>query len=163
MTATRDDAPATPKRRAPAKKAAKTGVAKGAAPAKKAAKRAPTGRKRAATGAAESTGARLRRELTQERDSVGVTMLIRQAARVADRLENIDRVLSGDARAWVRVGIPRLDTDGGRVVVEVTVDGLVKEERAQTTVLRNLLSEIHRQRSGLPGAPPGDEDDDLDV
>ncbi|MCP3811338.1 hypothetical protein NLX62_03180, partial [Mycobacteriaceae bacterium Msp059] len=87
------------------------------------------------------------------------------AARVADRIERIDELLTGDAKAWARVGIPRLDTDGGRIVVEVRVDDLVKEERQQTTLLRNLLAEIHRQRSGQPPDPPdpSKEDDDLEI
>jgi len=93
-----------------------------------------------------------------------VKALIRQAARHADRLEAIDRVLSGDAKAWATVGLPRI-TDGGVAKIEVRVDDLVKEERSQATALRSLLAEIHRQRSGLPGLPPGpgQEDDDLKV
>lgn len=138
----------------------KEGASKGAAPAKKAAPRAATGRRRAV----ESPGAAIKRQLSTDRDSVGVTVLIRQAARVADRLENIDRVLSGDAAVWMKVGLPRSDEKRGRVMVEVRVDDLVREERSQTTVLRSLLAEIHRQRSGLPGDPSRpDEDDDLNV
>lgn len=133
---------------------------KGSPPAKKGASPAEKRRNRAA----ETPGAALKRQLSTERDTVGITVLIRQAARVADRLENIDRVLSGDGDAWIRVGIPRSDEKRGRVLVEARVDDLVREERSQTTVLRSLLAEIHRQRSGLTGGPPGpDEDDDLDV
>lgn len=150
----------TPARRAPAKKAAKAGAKKGSAPAKKAAPQASAGRSRAK----ESDGAQLKREISQDRDTVGVKVLIRQAARVSDRLQSIGEVLDGSATAWRRVGIPRLDTDGGRIEVHVNVTDLVKEERAQSALLRNLLGEIHRQRAGLPGGGvPPDEDDDLDV
>lgn len=156
------DAPAEP-----ARKAAKAPAANGSAPAKKGtppAKKAPVPAKKRRGRPPESAGAALKRELSGGRDTVGITVLIRQAARVADRLENIDRVLSGDAEAWIKVSLPRSDAKRGRIIVEARVDDLVKEERSQTTVLRSLLSEIHRQRSGLPGAPPGpDEDDDLDV
>lgn len=149
------------------KKAAKAPAKNGSAPAKKGtspAKKAPDSASTRRRRAVESAGSALKRELTGDRDTVGITVLIRQAARVADRLENIDRVLSGDGDAWLRMSLPRSDAKRGRVIVEARVDDLVKEERAQTTVLRSLLSEIHRQRSGLPGAPPGpDEDDDLAV
>lgn len=118
-----------------------------------------------ATGAKTSLSAQIRDQLARDGDPVGTTILIRQATRVADRIERIGEVLEGDSTAWRRVGIPRLDTDGGRIVVEVRVDDLVKEERQQMTLLRNLLAEIHRQRSGQPADPPdpSKEDDDLDV
>ena len=165
MTPPRAAAAEPPKRPAPAKKAAKAPAKKGAAPAKKATKRAAPARKRVATGAKTSLAAQIRDQLGRDGDAVGTTILVRQAARVADRIERIDELLTGDAKAWARVGIPRLDTDGGRVTVEVRVDDLVKEERQQTTLLRNLLAEIHRQRSGQPPEPPDPtkEDDDLDV
>ena len=166
MTTARADA-AEPRKRAPAAKAAAKAPAKtGAAPAKKATKRAVPARKRAPTGTRRPLSEQIRSELGRDGDPVGTTILVRQAARVADRIERIDELLSGDAKAWARVGIPRLDTDGGRIVVEVHVSDLVKEERQQTTVLRNLLAEIHRQRSGQPADPPDPskkEDDDLDV
>ncbi|WP_431231517.1 hypothetical protein ACQ856_18315 [Mycolicibacterium psychrotolerans] len=137
---------------------------KGAAPAKKAVKRAPAGTKRAAAGAKPSLAAKIRAELGSDRDPVGTAILVRQAARVAERLENIDALLSGDAKAWLRFGIPR-DLGGGRMVVELHVTDLVKEERQQTGALRTLLAEVHRQRSGQPADPPDPtkEDDDLDV
>ncbi|OCB44735.1 hypothetical protein A5721_18875 [Mycobacterium vulneris] len=165
MTPPRAAAADPPKRPAAAKKAAKAPAKKGAAPAKKATKRAAPARKRAPAGAKTSLAAQIRDQLGRAGDPVGTTILVRQAARVADRIERIDELLTGDAKAWARVGIPRLDTDGGRVVVEVRVDDLVKEERQQTTLLRNLLAEIHRQRSGQPADPPdpNKEDDDLDV
>lgn len=164
MTPKRAPAAEPPKRPSAAKQAAKTPAKKGSTPAKKAPKRAAAGTKRARTGAKETPGGRMRRELARAGDTVGIEVLIRQAARVADRLENIDRVLSGDGATWTTVGIPRSDEKRGRIVVEVRVDNLMVEERSQTTLLRHLLAEIHRQRSGLPGGPPPpDEDDDLDV
>lgn len=165
MTTARADA-AEPRKRVPAaKKAAKTPVKKGATPAKKAAPRASTGTKRAAPGARTPLSVQIRDQLGRDGEPVGTAILVRQAARVADRIERIDAVLSGDADAWVRVGIPRSDDKRGRIVVEVRVDDLVKEERQQTALLRNLLAEIHRQRSGQPADPPdpSKEDDDLDV
>jgi hypothetical protein len=146
------------------RKRAKTAAKKGSAPAVKAAKRPAVGANRGRAGTTRSAGAKLRAELTQDGDRVGVTVLIRQAARVADRLEAIDKLLSGDADAWAVVGIPRTDTKRGRVVVEVKVDNLMVEERSQTTLFRHLLGEIHKQRAGVTTpSTPGDDDDDLDV
>lgn len=165
MTPPRAAAADPPKRPPAAKKAAKAPAKKGVAPVKKATKRAAPARKRAPAASKTSLAVQIRDQLGRAGDPVGTTILVRQAARVADRIERIDELLTGDAKAWARVGIPRLDTDGGRIVVEVRVDDLVKEERQQTTLLRNLLAEIHRQRSGQPPDPPDPtkEDDDLDV
>lgn len=87
-------------------------------------------------------------------------MLIRQASRVADRLEAIDALLKGDADAWLTVSLPRSDAKRGRVMVEVQVDGLVKEERAQSVLFRSLIADIYKQRAGL-GGDNDDDDDDL--
>ncbi|AYB69344.1 terminase small subunit [Mycobacterium phage Gancho] len=165
MTPPRAAVADTPETPAEGKSGAKTRAKKGAAPAKKAAKRAAPARKRASTGRKTPVADRVRSELGRDGDPVGIVLLVQQAARVAERIDRINDVLSGTASAWARVGIPRLDTDGGRIVVEVRVDDLVKEERQQTGLLRNLLAEIHRQRSGQPAAPPDvtREDDDLDV
>lgn len=101
-------------------------------------------------------------ELTRKGDSVGTALLIRQAARIADRLEAIDRLLSGNADAWAAVSLPRTDAKRGRVLVEVQVGDLVREERAQAVLFRHILADVHRQRAGLPGGNPDDaEDDDL--
>lgn len=164
MTAARADAAEPRARRPAAKKAAKAPAKKGAAPAKKVAKRPATGAKRGKAGAKAPPAVAKSADLGRDGDTLILKALVRQAARVADRLETIDQLLSGNAAAWCTVGIPRTDAKRGRVMVEVRVDDLVREERSQTTVLRGLLAEIHRQRSGLPGGPPPeDEDDDLDV
>jgi hypothetical protein len=100
--------------------------------------------------------------LTRKGDSVELSLLIRQASRIAERLEAIDRLLSGSADAWAVVSLPRTDSKRGRVVVEVQVSDLVREERAQSVLFRGVLADIHRQRAGLPaGGDDGDEDDDL--
>lgn len=141
-----------------AKPAAKTVTVR--APAR--AKSAVSGRRRAASGARPAAGERLRAELAKDGDPYGITVLINQAARVADRLEVLDRLLSGDDPTWLKI-------DGARVVevtpktvaviVEVRVDNPILEERQQTTVFRHLLAQIHQQRANIPGG--GDDDDDV--
>ncbi|WP_231896915.1 hypothetical protein [Mycobacteroides stephanolepidis] len=100
-----------------------------------------------------------------------MTALIRQAARVADRLETLAGINSGVESSWVRLdlrGIVSAADDNGRkpvtVIVEAKIDSTIAEERQQTTLLRHLLAEIHKQRAGSAGQGGGGgaEDDDLD-
>jgi len=72
-------------------------------------------------------------------------LLITQAARLADRLEVLDRLLSGEAGAWLAVRV------SGQVV-EVRVTDVVREERQSSEVLRKLLVEITRMRSAASSA-----------
>jgi hypothetical protein len=135
---------------------------KGAAPAKKAPVKAVRPAVRASRGRPRSAGKSLLAQLTRKGDPVELSLLIRQAARIAERLEALDRLLSGSADAWAVVSLPRGDGERGRVVVEVQVADLVREERAQSVLFRGVLADIHRQRAGLPaGGGDGDEDDDL--
>jgi hypothetical protein len=151
----------TPSKRSAPVKAAKTPAKKGAAPAKKAAKRASTGSKRVPAGAKLTPGAQLIADLTQKGDPVGVTVLIRQAGRTMDRLEQINAVLSGDGETWLKLSLPRSDAKRGRIWIECKVDGLLVEERNLTTLLRHVLREIDRQRGGNGGGNGEPEDDDL--
>lgn len=144
----------------------------------KAAKRTATRTKRAATGTAQASagaepgaGERLRAELEHKKDGPGLTALIRQAARVADRLETLAGINSGVESSWVRLdlrGIVAAADDNGKnpatVIVEAKIDSTIAEERQQTTLLRHLLAEIHKQRAGSmgPNGGGGAEDDDLD-
>lgn len=104
------------------------------------------------TLAVDLSGAELVSELSQDGDSITVRLLIREAARIVDRLAKLDLILSGDVPTWMRVVTAR-DS-----VIEVRVDHALAEARQQTTALRHLLVEIDRQRGGAPGATGGDED-----
>lgn len=148
-------------RKKPAVTSAKTPAKSGAVSAPPRAKAAASGRARASAVARPGAGDRLRTELTQPGDSYGVTVLINQAARVADRLDVLDKLLSGHEATWVKLDPPRvIDTTDkiATIRVDVRIDSPILEERQQTTVLRHLLSEIHKQRAGIPGNP-GDDDD----
>jgi hypothetical protein len=112
---------------------AKTAPEQGKLPAPKVTKLARKGCKRTA-------GAKLRRELSQPKDDYSVELLITRAARVADRLEVLGRLLEGDPNAWMAVRI-----DGQ--VVEVRVDGALVEERRLSEVLRKLIMDIQRIRT----------------
>ncbi len=104
------------------------------------------------TLAVDLTGAELVSELSQEGDSISVRLLIREAARIVDRLAKLDLILSGDVATWMRVVTAR-DS-----VIEVRVDHALAEARQQTTALRHLLVEIDRQRGGVPAGGDGDQD-----
>lgn len=134
-------------------------------------KRTAAGTGQAQAGAEPGAGERLRVELERKEDGPGLTALIRQAARVADRLETLAGINSGVESSWVRLdlrGIVAAADDNGKnpatVIVEAKIDSTIAEERQQTTLLRHLLAEIHKQRAGSmgPNGGGGSEDDDLD-
>lgn len=154
----------TPRKAGPSKTSktpAKTTAKAGARRAPAGSKSAASGSRRAAKVARPAAGERLRVELTKDGDPYGVTILINQAARIADRLEALDRLLSG--QDWLLAGgeAPRVVEVTPRtvaVIVEVRVDKPLLEERNLTTVLRHLMADIHRHRAGIPGDPGDDED-----
>jgi hypothetical protein len=81
--------------------------------------------------------------------------MVEESARIADRLERLDALLSGERSAWATVRICR---DG---FAELKVDNALQEARAQATTLRGLLAEIWRQRAKVP-LLEGEDADDLD-
>lgn len=101
----------------------------------------------------ETAGQRLIRELSRAKDPYEITLMVTEAGRIADRLNELNDLLVGRKSAWMHVRINRDQV----VVVQVT-DPL-KEARQQAGALVRLLSQIHRQRAEIPGPDP---DDDLD-
>lgn len=87
--------------------------------------------------------------LHADADDAALTALEVEAARIVDRLDRLEAVLSGDVDCWLRLAEGR---DGAIVV---RVDAALSEARQQATVLRQLLVEITRRRGGS-----GDDDDD---
>ena len=128
---------------------AKMAAEQGKQPADSGAKPARTPAKRARKPRQPAAGAKLRRELSQPKDDYSVELLITQAARVADRLEVLGRLLDGDPNAWMAVRI-----DGQ--VVEVRVDGALVEERQLSEVLRKLIMDIQRIRAADDNGGTGD-------
>jgi hypothetical protein len=70
--------------------------------------------------------------------------LLAQAARVADRLEVLDRMHTGDPGVWLAVKI-------AEQVAEVRLVGTVREEAQQSEVLRKLIMDIQRMRPAGSG------------
>lgn len=158
-------------RKAPAKRTAartnkapsseKTPPDQGKEPAPKRTRSAPKKRAPARTGRAQGAGDQLRAELTKAGDPYGVTVLITQAARVADRLAQLDRINSGADMSWLRLDMGRVSVETGdarrqtfRVDVTVKLDASITEERQQSALLAKLLGEIAKQRPA-GAVPPG--------
>lgn len=89
----------------------------------------------------ESSGDRLRRELHVDGQAYDITRMIDEAARISDRLDGMDRLLSGDAELWLSI----TEVRGG--LLEVRVDNVMMEARQSAAILRQLLSEIHKRQS----------------
>ncbi|WP_072691212.1 hypothetical protein [Rhodococcus marinonascens] len=100
------------------------------------------------------SGHRLFESLHEDDEPYSLTVMILEAARIKDRLDKFDRLLSGDEGAWLRLIPSRGDVE----VLEVKADSALQESRQQTTVLRQLISEIRRQKGDGGGS---DEDDGL--
>lgn len=113
-------------------------------------KRAP--RKR--SPAKPTAGQRLLEALSRPGEPFAIGVMVTEAARIADRLERLDALLSGERSAWMQV---KLGRDGS---AEIKVDNALQEARSQATALRGLLAEIWRQRAKVPLLDT--DDDDLD-
>lgn len=122
----------------------------------------PDRRKAAAKRWKPTAGDALRASLAQEKDTGGIKLLVEQACRVANRLEQLDRAIKGDIGTILHLDLGRIiaeETPAGdrkAFYVEVTmkVDAAVSEERQQSKLFASLLSDIARQRALLPPAPP---------
>jgi hypothetical protein len=99
-----------------------------------------------------SAGQQLIADLQQKGDSYGLTLLIVEAARIADRLAKLNDLLIGEQTLWARL---RENRDGD---IYVQVDSALGEARQQAIALKQLLAEIQRQRLL---APPKQTQDDL--
>ena len=100
-----------------------------------------------------TAGERLLADLSRPGDGYRIEVMVIEAARIADRLDKLAALLSGERSSWLSLKL-------GREQIEVKVDNALQESRAQATTLRGLLYEIHRQRANI-AIDPGD-DDDLD-
>lgn len=88
--------------------------------------------------------------LARDNDPAEITALIVEAARMKDRLDKFDMLLSGDVDAWCRL----IPSDDGPVY-ELRVSGAMTQSRQTATVFRQTLAEIVRLRAN-------DDDDDDD-
>lgn len=102
----------------------------------------------------ETAGDRLAKSLASSDDPASLSALIVEAGRMKDRLDHLDRILSGDTDEWLRLEIPASATYTLRVVI----DGAAVEARQLATVFRQTLAEITRRQGGEDPGRRGDDD-----
>lgn len=112
------------------------------APARAAAARKPP-RKRAAPPRFGERGERLWAAYHELVDGELGTLLLEEACRIADRLEQLDRLLQGDETLWAFVSRGR-----GRGRIEVHVDAALVEARQQAVALRQVVSSLPLKGGG---------------
>jgi hypothetical protein len=110
-------------------------------------------KRRSRAKATPTAGDRLVSDLSRDDDAYSIKVMVTEAGRIADRLDRLAALLSGERSAWATVSIGR---DG---VAELKIDKALQEARAQATTLRGLLYEIHRQRAGIEIGSDDDADD----
>jgi hypothetical protein len=94
-------------------------------------------------------GQKLWTDLNDGTRGPGEIALIEEACRIADRLDILDRVLTGDQSAWMTL---RSDDDGTETVI--VIDQVLTQARMHATTLRGLVAEL-RQSAGSAKAPAG--------
>jgi hypothetical protein len=87
-------------------------------------------------------GRRLYESLHDEAEPYSLTVMILESARIKDRLDLLHRVVVGDEDLWFRLAPTRGDGD----VLEIKIDSGLQEARQLAAVLRQMLSEIRRQK-----------------
>lgn len=73
-------------------------------------------------------------------------VLLEEACRIADRLDRLDALLSGDSGSWVRLVEDKGDPERQIVVV----DRALAEARQQAVALKQLIAEL---RAAVPAKP----------
>ncbi|MFI7678553.1 hypothetical protein [Actinophytocola sp. NPDC049390] len=91
-------------------------------------------------------GARLWRQMNE---GAGLAppqvVLLEEACRMADRLDQLDAMLADPRKSWLRLDL----NDGGEI--SVIVDKLLSETRMQETALKGIVAEL-RQAAEVEGA-----------
>ncbi|MCV7255672.1 hypothetical protein H7J86_26255 [Mycobacterium hackensackense] len=153
MTPPRKAAPRTANRTKTTPSSEKPPADQAKQPARKRTQSARTPAKRVRKCPKPTDGAKLIREFTTKDDSFARKTLITQAARLADRLEVIARLLSGEADVLWTAKV------AGQVA-NVVVTDLVREERQQSEVLRKLIMDIEKLGGGEGSKDPSGSADD---
>ncbi|EGD24665.1 hypothetical protein [Prescottella equi] len=102
-------------------------------------------------------GRQLFDELAVAADPYELTALIVEAARIKDRLDQLNRVMTGDEELWMRL----VPSRGDSKVLEIRVDSAAQEARQLATVFRQMLADIERRRTG-DGDSDGNSEKDHD-
>lgn len=103
-------------------------------------------------GGLQARGSALWDALTSNSESVERCVLAGEAARLADRLDRLDELLSGDSDTWVRL-THRLMTED----YELKIDSAASEARQTAASLRQILSQLAEGAAPAAGGSIADE------
>ena len=101
-------------------------------------------------------GRRLWADLTKSPPEPAARVLIEEACRIVDRLDRLDRILTGTADDWLRW---QVNDDGSEVTI--VINAPLAEARQQATALKQLLAEL-RQAAGRADGKQGGEGSVID-
>lgn len=111
----------------------------------------------------DSRGSHLRSELGKlATGNPAALALIDEASRITDRLDRLDRLLSGDAESWIDIIEGR-----GHTELELVINAPLAEARQQALALKQIFTELRQMgvigASGSDGKDKaeGGEDDEL--
>lgn len=93
-------------------------------------------------------GRRLWADLGGDQLAGGRRVLAEEACRLADRLDRLDALLTGNADAWLRFTV-----DEGGSEVTVVVDKALSEARQQQIALKQVLAELRQAAPAAPEVP----------
>lgn len=75
-------------------------------------------------------------------------LLISEACRMADRLDRLNAILSGDVDVWARIPLPKYETE-----LVLKIDSAATEARQTTSALRQVLNQLTAASSGAGSTP----------
>jgi hypothetical protein len=77
----------------------------------------------------------------------GELSVITEACRIRDRLDKLNRLLTGDANDWLELQ----EVKGHEGIAEIIIDKSLSEARQQALALKGLLAELRQMRGGKLG------------
>jgi len=85
-------------------------------------------------------GQRLWDSLTGDRDADAAWLVLaEEACRIADRLDRLEALLSGDGREWARI---EWESRGDRREIRLVFDDALAEARQQANALRQIVTTL---------------------
>lgn len=97
-----------------------------------------------------TTSERFREHMAQAVEAdPAVEMLVVEACRIMDRLDQIDAIITNKAE-WVQLMHFRVQ-NGDAQEVTVTIDGVLAEARQQSTALKGILAQLGLGKADLSG------------
>jgi hypothetical protein len=97
----------------------------------------------------KARGRRLWDEMGGGNLSGGRKVLLEEACRLADRLDGLDRLISGTARDWLEI----VESKGDPERQELVVDKLLAEARQQAVALKQIVTELRAGAASAPDQP----------